>query len=144
MGLLKDSEMLGRQIRAALQGKNRWVFVTNHPDGHLHMAQIAVALSARWLLLGIDPDKILDFGDCDFFNIPTGHRLRLSFLTVPKSALSVDELNEYMSLVIPGTPTTDGSQDLIIMCEKGDMRAVEGIQMFLFSMDSGKWQAGPC
>jgi hypothetical protein len=114
MPRLKDGTSMVR-VRDAIRKRTRWVFVATVAEGHRKLAELAVALALRWEVLGLCVDSLLDFGAIDFLNAPTGHRGVISILTVPKSALSVDEVNSFLGRM-PPHQQTDGSEDLFGLC----------------------------
>jgi hypothetical protein len=137
MPRLKDSTSMAR-VRDAIRARTRWVFVTELGDGHRQLASLAVNLALRWELLGLCPDALLDYGLIDFCNGPTGHRGVISILTVPKSALSVDEVNSFLGCLSP-RQQTDGSEDLFGLCLDTDAGR-EMLTLFLQAVHKGKFR----
>jgi hypothetical protein len=131
MPYLKDVS----RLREAIEGRTRWVFVTNLADGHREISGLAFELAARWAVLGINPDGLMDYGLIEFFNRPTGHRDTISVLTVPKSALGVDEVNAFLGR-LSRPQQTDGSQDLIGLCPDTE-RGREAVTIFLLALHEG-------
>jgi hypothetical protein len=132
---LKDPETIALRLADAIQGRTRWVFVTDLPAGHARMADLAAALALRWLALGLNPDTLLDYGVFEFVNVPTLHRATVSVLTIPKSAVDVDEVNVFLAQVAPGQQT-DGERDLLLLTEDTP-RARETLGVLLQAIADG-------
>jgi hypothetical protein len=89
---LIDGRDLKSHLADAVNGGRHWVFVTDHEEGHL----LFVGLARIWIRRGVAESQ-LHYGQCDFLNRATGHRAHLSFLTVPKTAVPLAEVNSFLN-----------------------------------------------
>jgi hypothetical protein len=95
MPRLTDHRELKSHLADAMNGGRHWVFVTDHEEGHLLIRALALA----WIRGGLAESE-LHYGQCDFLNRPTGHRTHLSFVTVPKAAVPLTEVNRFLKAPI--------------------------------------------
>jgi hypothetical protein len=79
---LADPHAQLAHLRDAVNGKDRWVLVTNLDAGHL----LQLVLGAGLIVSGV-ADADLGYGILRCLDKPTGRQTTVSFLTVPKKAL---------------------------------------------------------
>ncbi len=106
----------------AINQRKRWVFITDHPQGHQEF--VALALAIEFLEANAD----LACGFLDWLNWPTNHRATISFLTVPKDKMSLEKLERAVREWDVSQAVTE-EQDLIIRAEN-----VEAVTTFLIAM----------
>jgi hypothetical protein len=102
------------------------------------VARLGTVLEARWAALGMEPEALIDFGDAGVVVAATGRRVRVRVLTVPKSALGVEELNDLLARLDPepGAPLrADGGRDVFCYC--ADEGARQAIAEFVGTLKGG-------
>jgi hypothetical protein len=105
--LISPDEVIDH-LQDTLRTGDRWIFMTNSNDGH----DLLVRFAKRKGLHG-HPDA--SCGYASFLNITTGHRGMFSFLTVPKTLLSVHDVARFAEK--HSGESVDASRDLIALCE---------------------------
>ncbi len=132
---LTDARAMQGHLRESLNSRTRWVFLTDCEEGHRRISTLALGLTARWLVLGLKSEKLLGYGVCEWMNPPTRHRATISFLTVPKSALAVDEVLAFVGQ--DQDPSAD--QDILLLTGGGD-KGIEMMTLFASACRNDKFQ----
>jgi hypothetical protein len=127
---LDDPAAMVAHLREALAGRARWIFLTDSARGHLLLSAAALGWSVG---LGA---TALGYGLCEFFNAPTGHRGRVSFLTVPKAGLTREEVNGFLRGAGLGAQLGGDVQDVVVL---GQDRP-ETVVAFLAAVEKGNLQ----
>jgi hypothetical protein len=114
-----DADAMRKHLRDALRGRKRWVFVTDSETGHRHLGALALSLWRR---------GISDLG-CGFTGVAdpaTRRSCDASFLTVPKSAISWEEVRSFALSISPGAAGVVPAEppDVLLLC-KENMRLLE-------------------
>lgn len=130
MGQLLDAEAVEAALKAALTSHRHWVLVSDGSRGHLFLASLVIGLTSQGY------QDFVDYGSCEFINLPTQHQAFLSFLIIPKDKLSRRDLN--VCLRAGGrVPLPVGAQrDIVLVTEPGSEPA--NLDLFLAAIYSGK------
>jgi hypothetical protein len=126
---LRSSGEVQGHMREALSGSARWVFLAEGRQGK-DLLQVFALLA----LAGGVPEGDLVFGEFDFFNVPTGHRALVAFLTVPKAAVPAEDVNLWLPLVVAHVHAGDG-QDIILLPR--DSRGQEALTAACIGLKGG-------
>src|SRR5262245_66575018 len=105
---LADPHAQLAHLRKAIEGKARWVLVTNLESGHL----LQMILASGLIVTG-SPDAELGYGVFRCLDGATQRQTAVSFLTVPKKALPRRGLRRALRGLGLGVPRSRG--DLVII-----------------------------
>jgi hypothetical protein len=139
MGRLTGEAIVKKRLGEAVRGRKRWVFISVAGGNRKHksLGWLILHLTFRWLPLGINPEALCDFGDFDFANLFQNLRASVAFVTVPKSALGLEDLNELLGKFDP-PQRTDGEQDLFLFC--GDIpEATRTVESLVDAIHDDDW-----
>jgi hypothetical protein len=140
--LLASAEELSGHLREALKSEGRWILCADCLDGFAELFRWAAVLLVRLGAVGVNGDALLHYGNCEFFWSPLAMRQHYAFLTIPKSVLGVDEVNDFMTHW-HGSPRTDGAQDILVLSRHcGDAPRMLALQAFLLGIREGRVQSG--
>jgi len=110
-GYLTDSATTMAHLRAVLRNRDRWLFVTDHVDGHACLAALALAC----ILRGGEAAGRPCFGSFGFRNLPTLEEITVSWLSVPKAGMDQGRVNAWLELVGMGARVQGDGTDIICL-----------------------------
>ena len=125
---LTTIEDVVEHLAEAMNEGRHWLFITDHHLGHLRLATVGLGLH----LAGVGG---LRCGLTEFINLPTNHRTRLSFLTVPKKFLTATCFTGILR-ELGLEAQTDGSQDIVVLSRSNT--DLDAVVMFCTAVREGK------
>jgi hypothetical protein len=129
MGELLDAEAVEMALKAALTSHRHWVLVSDGSRGHQFLASLVVGLTAQGY------QDFVEYGSCEFLNLPTRHQFPISFVIINKAKLSRRVLNACLRaggrLAIPAGV----QRDIILVTEPGSAPA--NLDLFLAAVYEG-------
>lgn len=82
-------------IRQAINGREHFVFITDLAEVHLAL----VGLAAACILQGDCTEAEVSFAAFEFVDASCGRRSPVSILAIPKHALTVEDLHEFLGAI---------------------------------------------
>lgn len=110
MGLVIDPGEQRDRLAADLNGRARWVLVSDAPDGRLRLAALTILLAGCGLT-----EADVYFGGTGYALRPGGQAGRLFWLTIPKARLRRKRLARLLGLVGVDMGQPCRGKDLIVL-----------------------------
>jgi hypothetical protein len=136
--ILNDIQTMRDRLRKAVEGDRHWVFLSDCDRGLRQLGQMTLSVYLACRMAGMQDEAIVavvDWGRCNFHNMPSGVKAKLTMVTFPKSLVGAAEVNAFLEMAGyqgQGIAADDGQQDVFMIC--GQPWGPAACQAFLLSV----------